>query len=527
MLKVNTSAKADIWKRFPLVWAVTKGGSDGSDEHSVQHTEMKYFCACKKCLKVYQYKDPNGLNHGTKTLIEHDKRCFGSMNMSDKQALLHHCVVRKPQFSKQDEGLMKRREVAYCVEGYHSFRAVEHDGFVKLMQTCVDFGAKYGKFDVSSLLLNRQPLSREVAKVQLEVKAKLAACLREASEDGTVSLTIDMYTDDYRKKSYLDIHASWIDREFSCHHAALAVRHFGTAAHTGDNISRAVSGILAEYGLPENDRPATTDHGSNIVAALKNSVRLDCLCHRLHTVLETAWRDTKRDEPQAAAYETAISELCRFAKQSTGIQEQLPRSLKHGGDTRPWVSMYRRAESVDCSYEVLVTVLTAKNRLELVAAVNRSFNREVMEVTRGVKDVFECLEKSGEPTLQIVGPSYYLLVKKFSPALRESNAMKTFKQNLRKYLDEKFYTSINALHWMATFIDPTFKQLEFIPQNTTDEQQFKRDLLTDLDAWMLAEMELIAEKLNARTETGRSDNNSADNTSADRLVDSYCPLASC
>ena len=204
-------------------------------------------------------------------------------------------------------------------------------------------------------------------------------------EDGTVSLCVDMYTDDYRKKSYLDVHAVWVERDYNIHHAALAVWHFGTAAHTGDNICSALSGILTGYGLPEQDTPVTTDHGSNIVAALRNAVRLDCMCHRLHTVLETAWRDTKAEETDAAAYETAIAELCRYVKQSTGLQEQLPKSLKHGGDTRPWTSMYRRSESVEDSYEALVTVLTARNKLELVAKVNRGVNRELMELTKSIK----------------------------------------------------------------------------------------------------------------------------------------------
>lgn len=129
----------------------------------------------------------------------------------------------------------------------------------------------------------------------------------------------------------------------------MAVRHFGSVSHTGDNISAAVNEILDEYKIPAENTPVTTDHGSNVVAALRNNVRLDCLCHRLHTVLETAWRDTKNQEPDAAAYETAISDLCRYVKQATGIQEQLPKSLKHGGDTRPWISMFRRAESVECA----------------------------------------------------------------------------------------------------------------------------------------------------------------------------------
>jgi len=69
--------------------------------------------------------------------------------------------------------------------------------------------------------------------------------------------------------------------------------------------------------------------------------------------------------PEADAYEVAIGELCHYTKQATGIQEQLPKSLKHGGDTRPWVSMFRRSQAVEASYDydVLVTVLSGKTDL--------------------------------------------------------------------------------------------------------------------------------------------------------------------
>lgn len=206
---------------------------------------------------------------------------------------------------------------------------------------------------------------------------------------------------------------------------------------------------------------------------MKNNIRLDCLCHRLHTVLESAWRDTKRDEQDAATYETSISDVCRFAKQSTGVQEQLPRSLKHGGDTRPWVSMFRHADSVEASYDALVKVLTERNRLSLIANVNRSLNREIMEITRSMKEVFESLESSNEPTLHLVVPSYYLMQRKLKPVARESKVMLTFRQHLLTYLDNKFWTSIKALHWMTTFLEPTFKSFEFIPQVTMEDIRFK------------------------------------------------------
>ena len=104
---------------------------------------------------------------------------------------------------------------------------------MSLMQTCVDYGAKYSKFDITEEMVKRNTVSREAASLASQVKAQLISRLQEPAQDGTVSLTIDMYTDDYRKKAYLDIHASWVEKNFSFHHSALAVHHFGTEAHTG------------------------------------------------------------------------------------------------------------------------------------------------------------------------------------------------------------------------------------------------------------------------------------------------------
>lgn len=218
-------------------------------------------------------------------------------------------------------------------------------------------------------------------------------------------------------------------------------------------------------------------------------------------MLESSWRDARRDSPDAAGYENAIAELCRFAKQSAGIQEQLPKSLKHGGDTRPWVSMFRRAESVEASYDALIAVLSGKDRLDLIAGVNRAFNREVLEITKSVKEVFESLEKGNVVTLMLVVPSYYLLLQKLAPGVRESSTAQAFKEKLRLYLDSKFWPSVKALHWMATFLDPSFKHLEFLPHSTADDARFRRNLLQDLDMWLMEELNTVTEHLNGHRRT--------------------------
>ena len=104
-----------------------------------------------------------------------------------------------------------------------------------------------------------------------------------------------------------------------------------------------------------------------------------------------------------------------------------------------------------------------------------------------MKDVFEAMEKINTATLQLVAPSYYLLMRKLQPKPSESRTTSLFRAKLRKYLDEKYWTSINALHWIACFLDPSFKHLQFIPSRKRDDAKFKHALIEDLDAWVLDE----------------------------------------
>jgi hypothetical protein len=357
--------------------------------------------------------------------LDHQKHCRPTPSTSQGQLQLKQCLNlnRQIELSQQDANNLKRKQAEYCKEGY--YRAIEHTGFVNILQTCVNLGAKYGIFDVAQVLLKRKATANEVIATSTVVKSNVIAALKEPIADGSVSLCLDMYTDDYRKRSYLAVHACWITRQFLLQHAALSIHHFGTESHNAVNISLAVSKILAEYGLSDDDTPVTTDHGSNIIAALKNNVRLDCYCHRLHTVLETAWRETQNESDEAAAYEAA--EVCRYAKQSSGVQEQLPKSLKHGGDTRPWISMYRRADSIECSYDKLITVLTLKNKLDLIARVNRELNKQILAITQVIKYVTESLERVNLPTLQLVAPSCYVISSKLQSTANDENAIKLFR----------------------------------------------------------------------------------------------------
>ena len=130
---------------------------------------------------MYQLKDSSGNPLGTKNLLEHLKRCIEGATQT--QLKLQQCLTQSAQLTKADLSNLKRKEVLYCMEGYNPFRSVEHDGFLNMMQTCVDLGAKYGKFDVGEAAFGRKAVSREVTNLASHVKNSLVAELKPAAED--------------------------------------------------------------------------------------------------------------------------------------------------------------------------------------------------------------------------------------------------------------------------------------------------------------------------------------------------------
>ena len=93
---------------------------------------------------------------------------------------LRQCFRNKPQLSQQDKDHLKRKQTEYCIEGYHSFKSIEHEGLLNSLQTAVDLGAKYGKFDVFDILVKRKTISREADLLAVTVKAQLTERLKTA-----------------------------------------------------------------------------------------------------------------------------------------------------------------------------------------------------------------------------------------------------------------------------------------------------------------------------------------------------------
>jgi hypothetical protein len=96
--------------------------------------------------------------------------------------------------------------------------------------------------------------------------------------------------------------------------------------------------------------------------------------------------------------------------------------------------------------------------------------REIAHLMSQFSSIFDNLEFSNGPSLQNVVPICYQMVaygnengkNSSTTASSGSEIISDLKMQIRKSLDEKFFSSITQLHWVSTFLEPTSKPLSFI-----------------------------------------------------------------
>lgn len=240
------------------------------------------YCACNKCFKIYQLKNNTGRPLSMTSLIKHS--CHVLQAASDPAMLEPEtnsiCIRLDTIQAEGDE---------YCFEGHFDSRNIKGCIWCKR----VDLEARYGRTDVKFMAFKKKAIANEATSMATKLMGTIHDHLQLPIKDGAVSLCTGMFTNDFRKQSYVNVHASWIYVDFNMQHTALAIRNVGMVGQTDNNIKP------YKKFLKNIPYRLTTDRGSTPVAALKNNIRTDCAYHRLHTMLNTSWKDTKNDMPAA------------------------------------------------------------------------------------------------------------------------------------------------------------------------------------------------------------------------------------
>lgn len=189
---------------------------------------------------------------------------------------------------------------------------------------------------MSAVLPHPTTISRNVTKVKKDLHQKIFPMVEKAMQNGECSATTDMWTEDYKKKSFITVTVHFFDDNFTLQKKVLFTSFFKHKSKTGKNIKKDILRQFKKYGynkkLLVNVR-FVTDQGSNMVKALKHPyLRDDCRAHLLNTVLRNTFESDYVPLIFAKSLITCKN-IVRYLKQS-GKSSELPHAVKQECETR-------------------------------------------------------------------------------------------------------------------------------------------------------------------------------------------------
>ena len=163
------------------------------------------------------------------------------------------------------------------------FNIVEQPGFKKLVS----------KLDERYQVPSRKYFTKTaIPALYIDTRGKIAESVKNVEY---FSITTDMWSSN-TMEPYLAVTIHFIDKEWELQSYCQQTT-FVPEDHTADNLVVVLQGVLESWGLPENRLAcATTDNGSNIVAAMRKLEWswLPCFGHNLHLAITNSMKCDSR-----------------------------------------------------------------------------------------------------------------------------------------------------------------------------------------------------------------------------------------
>ena len=164
------------------------------------------------------------------------------------------------------------------------FSVFEGEGMKEFAQTLIDIGAKYGKVTVKEVSPSRNTIVKKVNSTALAQKSNLVASPKSAIQDNSgLGVTFDLWTDDYKKLSYLSCTKHWLE-DAERKNSGVFCKLFQAERKTADSIRHELVANMSEIGLEESilkNITFVTDKGANIKKSITMlfmvSLLLSCL----------------------------------------------------------------------------------------------------------------------------------------------------------------------------------------------------------------------------------------------------------
>lgn len=274
--ELKDSTRNTLWQHFQAITAVIDG-----DRRTLPYVQ------CSKCLHLLSYDSKRG---GTSHLWRHADLCAAPASATPSvTSFFKHMSV--PLAAKQK---ISDKCVEFVCKDIRPFEVVSGEGFIRLAESLIMVGVKYGQVPATDVLPHPTTVSRQVSLKAADLKANVVIPdIKSCLNVHVGAVTTDIWTDQYTNNSYITATAHDINDDWKLVNRTLATSEFDSElTHTGVNIRATLGKILTDFAVTVDRVIFVTDRGANMLAALKDDRHLSCCDHMLNTTLTHVF-DTK------------------------------------------------------------------------------------------------------------------------------------------------------------------------------------------------------------------------------------------
>lgn len=358
--------------------------------------------------------------------------------------------------------------IKFICSDIRPFSAVEGKGFVAAMCAGIELGQAYPNLkpsEFNKVLPSRSTVQREIEnKVDL-AKKKVKAKLQEAYRVfGGFSCTSDLWSDDYRQKSYITVTANVPllgENEIKFERYIIGVEEVKEAVKTKEVIESHILGMLLSYGFSESDVKSSiyfvTDRGSNFKSTDKFK-RANCFAHMLHNIVKAMCKDNELVE-----IITNAKDLVRYIKKG-GLNYRYDLRLKSYCETR-WSTVYTMLNSIVLKFDDVYKILEDRQKqnkrysdcLKYIECLHKSTLSAIVEFLEPFKVWTDLVEADKCITIHRVSPIHYKITNYLKTAMESDPKVLTS----RKFKLIEGVKSLGREYIRSTLksdFDPTMEQ---------------------------------------------------------------------
>ncbi|XP_061867402.1 zinc finger protein 618 isoform X10 [Colius striatus] len=350
---------------------------------------------------------------------------------------------------KERQNIAERLLRVMCTD-LGALSVVSGKEFIKLAQTLVDSGARYGAFSVTEILGNFNTLAlKHLPRMYNQVKVKVTCAL---GSNACLGIGVTCHSQSVGPDSCYILTAYQVEGN---HIKSYVLGIKGVDIRdNGDFIHHWVQNVLSEFVMSEIRTVYVTDCKVNSSAFSKAGMCLRCSACALNSVVQSVLN--KRTLQARNMHEVIeLLNVCEDLAGSTGLSKETFGSLEETSPPPCWNSVTDSLLLVHERYEQICEFYSRAKKMNLIQNLNKHLLSNLAAILAPVKQAVIELSNESRPTLQLVLPTYVKLEKLFTSKANDAGAVSKLCHLFLEALKENF--KVHSAHKVAMILDPQQK----------------------------------------------------------------------